>query len=602
MFGLLLLLLAHGASGGHIHPASQVKLPEKASLKSIHNAYIYAGTLYPAADVMELNLKWSVNATRTAYFAKQIVRNAGLIANRFVGAPEDIRDLIQERLAYIVSRINSSAVQEQNALKELSEADTRRRLEQKGEVDIRSFFSNAFMFLLGIQDQAMSARVDKMAGGLAQTSKEVLVNRDHIKELANMTNTLGTDFSTIIQAEQVTDDLSHEANKEIYEHRQGVLFYRALARGELKLELLPSAQYEFIQNHLDRVTASYGVRTVKKDILDAPHHVRLEGDDLKISLYVAVYPNNVRTMEAYHPLPGLFSYEGKMFKTDKPEEALIAVSEDGHLNVDMTLEEYGACHRDQASIICFGQRVLNKVVKSCSMARYLKNLEDTIRLCNLNPLPEDAAFWVYDTKSLSFLSKKHQAPEVNRTCGNTTTTYHVEHLALETGCKYETRDLLVYGKSRLTSDLHIDVPFQHQFKPSRLPLFHQRRLQMLEFDSFRGYDQHDFDGWDLFHHVGTIVLIAVVTIVLAGVVAVGLYLWKKEKTPFKLLEEAAEVCGHEMHPPGHTTQDESMAEGGGRVATATQTPPTSKKICRGQKEQNDKKRLLPEDSDFTDSF
>ena len=130
MLGLLLLLLAQGASSRHIHPASQVKLPEKASLKSIHNAYIYAGTLYPAADVMELNLKWSVNATRTAYFAKQIVRNAGLIANRFVGAPEDIRDLIQERLAYIVSRINSSAVQEQNALKELSEADTRRRLEQ----------------------------------------------------------------------------------------------------------------------------------------------------------------------------------------------------------------------------------------------------------------------------------------------------------------------------------------------------------------------------------------------------------------------------------------------------------------------------------------
>ena len=147
-------MLAQGASAARIHPASEVRLPEKASLKSIHNAYIYAGTLYPAADVLELNLKWSVNATRTAYFAKQIVRNAGLIANRFLGAPEDIRDLVKKRLSYIVNRVNSSTVHEQEALKELSEADTRRRLEQKGTINVRSFFSNAFMFLFGIQDQA----------------------------------------------------------------------------------------------------------------------------------------------------------------------------------------------------------------------------------------------------------------------------------------------------------------------------------------------------------------------------------------------------------------------------------------------------------------
>ena len=80
-----------------------------------------------------------------------------------------------------------------------------------------------------------------MARGLAETSKEILVNRNDIKELVNMTAPLGKDFSTMIRDKQVTDGLSHEDNKEIYEHQQTVLFYRTLARGELKLELLPSS-------------------------------------------------------------------------------------------------------------------------------------------------------------------------------------------------------------------------------------------------------------------------------------------------------------------------------------------------------------------------
>ena len=101
--------------------------------------------------------------------------------------------------------------------------------------------------------------------------------------------------------------------------------------------------------------------------------------------------------------------------------------------------------------------------------------------------------------------------------------------------------------------------------------------------------------------MGTIALIVVVTLVLVGAVAVGFYLWKQKKTPFKILEEAAEVCGHEMHPPDHAVQDESMAEGRGRVATATQTPTPSKKNCRGQKDQ-DKKHLLPNKNDFSDSY
>ena len=41
-----------------------------------------------------------------------------------------------------------------------------------------------------------------------------------------------------------------------------------------------------------------GVRTIKKDIVDAPHNVVLEGEDLKVLNYVSVYPNNVKSMES----------------------------------------------------------------------------------------------------------------------------------------------------------------------------------------------------------------------------------------------------------------------------------------------------------------
>ena len=146
---------------------------------------------------------------------------------------------------------------------------------------------------MGVESSALSSRVDRVADGLAQTSKEVLVNRDHIKELANLTQKMAYDFTTSLRAEQVTDGLAHITNKVIYEHRQAILFYRAIARGELKLEILPSTQYDFIMAHLDKVTEEAGVKTVKRDLVNSPHTARLEGDDLRISIYVAVYPRNV---------------------------------------------------------------------------------------------------------------------------------------------------------------------------------------------------------------------------------------------------------------------------------------------------------------------
>ena len=70
-----------------------------------------------------------------------------------------------------------------------------------------------------------------MAGDQALKSKDILVNRDNICELANLTAAVLRDFSNLLHAEQVTDDVSHTANKEVYEHQQVALFYCALVRG-----------------------------------------------------------------------------------------------------------------------------------------------------------------------------------------------------------------------------------------------------------------------------------------------------------------------------------------------------------------------------------
>ena len=125
---------------------------------------------------------------------------------------------------------------------------------------------------------------------------------------------------------------------------------------------------------------------------------------------------------------------------------------------------------------------------------------------------------------------------------------------------------------------------------------------MLEFDNFRGYDKHDFHGWDLFHHVGTIVLIAVISIVLLGAVGVRIYLWKREKAPFEMLKEAAGACGYEMHPPNLATKDEDGSEGGGRGVTAT-PPAPPRSGGRDSLMTEDKKGLLKhQEGDFTDTY
>ena len=72
---VIVCLLATLARAAKIHWTKEVELPEKAKLKSIQNTFTYAGILFPAADVLELNLRWSVNGTRSAQFAAEVHDN-----------------------------------------------------------------------------------------------------------------------------------------------------------------------------------------------------------------------------------------------------------------------------------------------------------------------------------------------------------------------------------------------------------------------------------------------------------------------------------------------------------------------------------------------
>ena len=99
---------------------------------------------------------------------------------------------------------------------------------------------------------------------------------------------------------------------------------------------------------------------------------------------------------------------------------------------------------------------------------------------------------------------------------------------------------------------------------------------MLEFDNFQGYDKHDFDGWDLFHHVGTIVLIAIVSLAVVAVVGVGIYLYKKERMPFKILEDTVGTFRYDTRTPDAGVPDSPGSDCGGRGATATKVPPDAK--------------------------
>ena len=96
------------AQAAKIHWTKEAELPDKAKLKSVQNTFTYAGILFPAADVLELNLRWSVNGTRSAQFAAEVHRNVDLIEQRFVGAPDELRALLKERLGYLEERVNAS--------------------------------------------------------------------------------------------------------------------------------------------------------------------------------------------------------------------------------------------------------------------------------------------------------------------------------------------------------------------------------------------------------------------------------------------------------------------------------------------------------------
>ena len=115
---------------------------------------------------------------------------------------------------------------------------------------------------------------------------------------------------------------------------------------------------------------------------------------------------------------------------------------------------------------------------------------------------------------------------------------------------------------------------------------------MLELDDFRGYDKHDFDGYDLFHHVGVIVLlVAVRLLVIVAVAGLGYCLWTRKTRMAQLLEDLVDDVGGAEGRPQDGVADTTPPEAGGRGGTAT-PPPTRASAARYRRTSGRSFRLL----------
>ena len=73
-------------------------------------------------------------------------------------------------------RVNASVLQEQDAMREIAKAASYSEAMGDGLREIR-IFSNIFMLLMGVESSALSSRVDRVADGLAQTSKSAALSK-----------------------------------------------------------------------------------------------------------------------------------------------------------------------------------------------------------------------------------------------------------------------------------------------------------------------------------------------------------------------------------------------------------------------------------------
>jgi len=506
-------------------------------LSTVINSFTYAGDFHPAADLLELCMEWDINPVNQDRLINSLIHSLEAYKGKLLKelTSKDIATLASDHINNLVKKVKTAMTTNHAVLQEILWKEARAQPPHARHK--RSFFNNILDLFIGWSSFSNSKRLDRISDALVRTTKAIKLDETALHALQNYTNQLVTLQAEHIHVENTLDNLDQYSEKVLEHYKSKTGFLKAIARNQLDFGTLSFSHYAKITHTIDSLVDSMNLTNLELDLSAAPFAVSTHNKTLHICAYLTVQPTYVPRLSAFHPHEAIFRFNGTLLRTDKPSETLIALSEDHAYVAALSFEDYAACRRDKARIICYDFRTLHRRSSSCSISRYLKNFEDILENCNLTPVPEDSAFWLIQDQNMMFIGDKTHVPLVNKSCpAKTDTQLHQRHVSLEHNCVYSTDDLLLYADTKLTLRLDVDQHFHNNFKLHELKPMHKKKLLDLHIGNVDVYDTDDFASFNPLRTWWMYLILGLFTTLLTGLSTIAICVYRHRKMVLKLLE------------------------------------------------------------------
>jgi len=528
----ILLILAVPLQAKLLATVGQSNNNEQQRLTSVVNSFDFGGDFFIAADLLQVNMDWGVKSQDREM--RSLLANITMVKHKI---NKDIKDThLRHRsdlaLSELIKEIETEKIDYVDVIDEITWKETALQA-QRSE---RNIFSNIAEFFLGWSAFTLNRRMNKVADALVKTSKALAMDEKALEKLKNYVQEVSQAHTDLLHVDAVISMLKEHASHVLRHFRAKTAFLKALARDQLQLSLLSFEHYSKLTHHTDKVINEANMRWVDETLDGAPFTVALMNDTLRISCYLTVQPKQAPRMEGFFPKEGIFQLNGTLFRTGKPDEALIAVSPDHHHMASLSYDDYGSCRKDASRIICYSYRTLHKAPKTCALARFNQSLEDVLNFCSMERLNKDEAYWIVQNQLMAFIGPNEKVQPVNETCGDKSQLLHLTHVPMKKDCLYETADMIIFADTKLTIKLDLDKAFRSEFKLAQLDPPQKAKVLELQLGSVKVLKDEDLYAFDpLKEYAGYIVLaVSLGTVVTLG--SIGYCLYKHKRQVFAAVE------------------------------------------------------------------
>jgi len=495
-------------------------------LSAIVNSFAYGGDFFIAADLLQVSMDWSITAQDIEMSALlKDLEDLRLNMHKQV-KDKSVLELADERIHLTEKQIRDEQARYKVVAEEIIWKENSLQSSKKEE---RNIFTNLAELFLGWNQFTLSRRMDKLAKATVRTSKALAMDEEAIVVLKNYVHEVKQSQLDIIHVASATDMMRYHASHVIRHYKAKTAFLQALARDKLELSLLSFDHYAKLMRHTDSVIEKAHLHWVEDNLDDAPFTISMSNDTLRISCYLTVQPERTPKMEAFYPKEAIFHYNGTLFRTGEPEEALVAFSSDLRYTASLSYDDYGACRKTNNKIICYDYRTLHKAAKTCATARFTQSLSEIIKMCNMTPLDESAAYWIVHNQLMTFIGPHSKIQQVNETCPKSTQLLHASHIPLAKDCTYETEDMIIFADTQLTIKLDLDKAFKADFQLEQLQPFEQAKVLQLQLGNAKVFTTEDFNAFDPLKEYAGYIVLAMGAGTLAALGSLGCYLYRHKR-------------------------------------------------------------------------